>query len=81
MNIERMQFQGQLAELKKKFKNLDTEASGLIILIHSLLNPYEEDLTKLETEKAVASIARLNQITLEMKSIKIKIEKMEGEID
>lgn len=81
MNIERMQFQGQLAELKKKFKNLDTEASGLIILIRSLLNPYEEDLTKLETEKAVASITRLNQITLEMKSIKTKIEKMEGEID
>lgn len=81
MNIERMQFQGQLAEFKKKFKNLDTEASGLVILIRSLLNPYEEDLTKLETEKAVASAARLNQITSEMKYLKSKIEKMEENID
>jgi hypothetical protein len=81
MNIERMQFQGQLAELKKKFKNLDTEASGLVILIRSLLSPYEEDLTKLETEKAVVSASRLNKIVLEMKSVRTKIEKMEDEID
>ena len=80
MNIERMQFQGQLAEFKKKFKNLDTEASGLVILIRSLLNPYEDDLTKLETEKALASVTRLNQILTEMKFIKTKIEKMEGEL-
>ena len=80
MNIEKMQFQGQLAEFKKKFKNLDTEASGLVILIRSLLNPYEDDLTKLETEKALASVTRLNQILTEMKFIKTKIEKMEGEL-
>lgn len=81
MNIERMQFQGQLAEFKKKFKNLDTEASGLVILIRSLLSPYEDDLTKLETEKALASVTRLNQILCEMKFIKTKIEKMEGNLD
>lgn len=81
MNIEKMQFQGRLAELKKKFKNFDTEAAGLVILIRSLLSPYEDDLTKLETEKALASTSRLNQIVLEMKSLKAKIEQMEGEID
>lgn len=80
MNIEKMQFQGQLAEFKKKFKNLDTEASGLVILIRSLLNPYEDDLTKLETEKALASVTRLNQILSEMKFIKTKIEKLEEEL-
>jgi hypothetical protein len=81
MNIEKMQFQGQLAELKKKFKNLDTEASGLLILVRSLLNPYEEDLSKLDTEKALISLGRLNKIVLELKSLKQKIEKMEDEID
>lgn len=81
MNIERMQFQGQLADLKKKFKNLDTEASGLLILIRSLLNPYEEDLTKLDTEKALASLDRFNKIVLELKTLKQKIEKMESDID
>jgi len=81
MNIEKMQFKGQLADLKKKFKTLDTEASGLLILIRSLLNPYEEDLTKLDTEKAKVSVDRLNQIVLEMKALKSKIEKMEEEFD
>ena len=81
MNIEKMQFQGQLADLKKKFKNLDTEASGLLILIRSLLNPYEEDLTKLDTEKVLVSVNRLNKVVLELKSLKQKIEKMEDEID
>lgn len=81
MNIEKMQFQGQLAEFKKKLKNLDTEASGLVILIRSLLNPYEDNLTKLETEKALASVTRLNQILTEMKFIKTKIEKMEENLD
>jgi len=76
-----MQFKGQLADLKKKFKTLDTEASGLLILIRSLLNPYEEDLTKLDTEKAKVSVDILNQIVLEMKALKSKIEKMEEEFD
>lgn len=81
MNIEKMQFQGQLAELKKKFKTIDTEASGLIILIRSLLNPYEEDLTKLEIEKAQVSMNRLNSIVLEMRVLKSKIEKMGENLD
>ena len=81
MNIEKMQFQGQLADLKKKFKNFDTEASGLLILIRSLLNPYEEDLTKLDTEKALVSLSRFNNIILELKTLKQKIEKMESDID
>ncbi len=81
MNIEKMQFQGQLAELKKKFRALDTEASGLVILIRSLLNPYEEDLTKLETEKALVSTNRLNSIVLELRTLKSKIEKMEENLD
>ncbi len=76
-----MQFQGQLADLKKKFKNLDTEASGLLILIRSLLNPYEEDLTKLDTEKALVSLDRFNKIVLELKTLKQKIGKMECDID
>ena len=81
MNIEKMQLQGQLADLKKKFKNLDTEASGLLILIRSLLNPYEDDLTKLDTEKALVSLDRFNKIVLELKTLKQKIEKMECDID
>ncbi|HSA07582.1 MAG TPA: hypothetical protein P5556_10440 [Candidatus Gastranaerophilales bacterium] len=81
MNPEKMQFKGQLAEARKKYKSLDTEASGLIILIRSLLNPYEEDITKLETDKALQSMERLNFIKNQMHSLKTKIEKMEEDIE
>ena len=61
MNPERLQLKGMLAESKKRFRTLDTEASGLILIIRSLLNPYE-DVTKIDTEKALVSMQRLNTI-------------------
>lgn len=42
MNPERLQLKGMLAESKKRFRTLDTEASGTILIIRSQLNPYEE---------------------------------------
>ena len=76
-----MQHKGQLAECKKKFITLDTEASGLIILIRSFLNPYEEDVTKLDVEKTFHSVSRLRDVINEMKSLKVKIQKMEQDLD
>ena len=35
MNLERIQLKGQLAEAKSEYRNLDVEASGLVILIRS----------------------------------------------
>jgi len=81
MNIEKMQLKGQLAESRKQYKSLDTEASGLIILIRSFLNPYEENITKLEIEKTVHSMARLNSIVLQMQALKSKIQRMEEDLE
>jgi hypothetical protein len=77
MNIERIQLKGQLAEAKSKYKRLDVEAAGLVLLIRSLLNPYEDDTTKLETEKAIVSLTRLNEIVEELRKLKKKIEELE----
>jgi len=77
MNIERIQLKGQLAEAKSKFKNLDVEAAALVILIRSLLNPYEENTTKLDTQKALVSMQRLNDIVEELKTLDSKIKKLE----
>ena len=78
MNIERIQLKGQLAEAKSKYKKLDIEASGLIILVRSLLNPFEEDTTKQETEKALVSLTRLNNIVQELRTLKKKISDLEA---
>ncbi len=80
MNPERLQLKGMLAESKKRYRTLDTEASGLVILIRSLLNPYEE-IHKLDTEKALVSIQRLNDIQVEMKTLDGKIKNLESELD
>lgn len=81
MNTERLQLKGQLAEAKSKFKNLDMEASGLIVLIRTYLNPFEEDLTKIEIEKALSSVKKLNSIITELKTTKKKVEDLEAYFD
>lgn len=78
MNTERIQLKGQLVEAKSKFKNLDMEASGLIVLLRTYLNPFEEDLTKIETEKILSSANRLNKIIAELKTAKKKVEDLEA---
>ena len=80
MNPERLQLKGMLAESKKRFRTLDTEASGLIQIIRSLLNPYE-DVTKIDTEKALVSMQRLNTIQTELKNLEVKIRNLEAELD
>ena len=77
MNMERIQLKGQLAEAKSKYRTLDIEASGLIILIRSLLNPFEDDTTTQETEKALVSLTRLNEIVTELRRLKKKISELE----
>ena len=80
MNPERLQLKGMLAESKKRFRTLDAEASGLILIIRSLLNPYE-DVTKIDTEKALVSMQRLNTIQTELKNLEVKIRNLEAELD
>lgn len=80
MNPEKLQMKGMLAEAKKRFRTLDTEASGLVILIRSLLNPYEE-IKNLDMEKVSVSVDRLKEITLEMKTLSEKIKKLETEFE
>jgi hypothetical protein len=78
MNVERIQFKGQLAEAKSKYKNLDTEAAGLIILLRSLLNPFEDDTTKIDIDKIAVQTARLQSIVFELRLLKDKIDKLEA---
>ena len=80
MNPERLQMKGMLAEAKKNLHTLDTEASGLVILIRSLLNPYE-DIKNLDMEKVSVSVKRLDEITKEMKLLSEKIRKLESELE
>ena len=80
MNPEKLQFKGMLAESKKKYRALDTEASGLILLLRALLNPYEPIL-ELDIEKIITTTNRLNTVHSEMKNASEKIKKLEAEFE
>lgn len=80
MNIERMQLKGMLAEVKKQYRLNDTESSGLIILLRTLLNPYVV-VTDIDTEKVKVTAERLNQVITEMKEQKKQIKKMENDLE
>ena len=81
MNLERMQLKGLLVESQRKYKTLDTEASGLIILIRSILSPYQDDMTELQIDKVMTYTNRLHSVVLELKDLKLKIEKLENEFE
>lgn len=65
---------------QKNFRTLDTEASGLVILIRALLNPYE-DIKNLDMDKVFVSVKRLKEITEEMQTLNEKIKKLESEFE
>lgn len=77
---ERVLAKGYLADAKRRFKEKDLEASGLLVSIRSLLNPYEDDLTRIDIEKIMVMAKRLNKCIEEMKALKIKIEKLEADL-
>lgn len=80
MNPERLQLKGLLAESKKKYRNLDTKCSGLIILIRTLLSPYEE-IQNLDMEKISVSVQELYKHQKEMKELSEKIKGLESELE
>ncbi len=77
MNQEIMMLKGQLADCRHRLKELDLEASGLIIVSRTNLSPYEDDITKLKIPETLASIKRLNTIYNEMVTLKNRIADME----
>ena len=80
MNPERLQLKGMLAESKKQLGELRTPASGYVLIIRSLLNPYE-DVSKLDTEKALSSMKLLNDVKAQLIEISQKVKNLEAELD
>jgi uncharacterized phage infection (PIP) family protein YhgE len=78
---ERIILKGMLADTKKKYKDADLEASGLIVSIRTVLNPYEEDLTLIDTEKVLIMAKRLHELVSTLKELKQKIKKIEEDLN
>jgi hypothetical protein len=80
MRTEILAAKGLLAEHRRKVTDMDIEAKGLIVLIRNVLSPFEEDVTALRVDEAVASAKRLAEIVHEMKTLKEKIARLEADL-
>ena len=80
MRQEILAAKGQLAEDKRKLLELNTDASGLRILIRQVLSPYEDDVTQLRVTEAAALMNRLKAIVDEMRALKVKIARLEADL-
>jgi hypothetical protein len=78
---ERILLKGYLSDEKKRYREKDLEASGLILTIRNLLNPYEDDPTKIESEKALIMMQKLHLVISELKEIKDKILRLERDLN
>jgi len=81
MNVERLQLKGMLAELKKRESRLDSEISGRMMLIRTILNPYAEDVTKLDTESGLNEMTALHKAANELREIRAKIARLESDLE
>lgn len=80
MSIERQKLKGDLQDAKRRFGELDLMAQDRLIDIRNILNPYEDDLTKLDVKKAKVFMEDLVKKTEEMTSLSDKIKKMEADL-
>ena len=76
MNPERLQFKGMLRDLEAREKSNKATASGLILLLRNLLNPFEDDCTKLETDQILINADRLKTIVENQRDTAAKIKRI-----
>ena len=81
MNRERLQLKGMLGELEREAKLLDAKCKGSVILIRNILNPYEDDVCKLDTEVAKTTMIELHKSKLELKEIRAKIQRIREDLE
>jgi phage shock protein A len=74
-------WRGKLYELKQKYKELDLEASALLHAIRILLDPHEEDLTRLRLNDIRKNTERFLALADELKRLREKTEKLEASIN
>lgn len=74
---ERLLNKGKLLELRNKQRELDLQASAMLVTIRTILNPYEESLTLIDTEKALIMMQKLHESVTELKKINTHIKNLE----
>jgi len=81
MKHEILQAKGQLADWKKEYRELDLQASGLIVVVRNELSPYVEDVTSLRIDQAMVALKQLEKVAARMRELQEKIKDLGAVLD
>lgn len=80
MKHEILKVKGRIAELKNNISQKELEASGLIIQIRSLCDPYESDMTKIKAGNIRVASDLLDQCVTSIKFLSANLKLLEDDL-
>lgn len=80
MRHEILQLKGRIAELRQTLQQKELEASGLIIQIRSLADPYESDMTHIKSDQLSVSSRLLHECVGQIKTITQQLKRLEADL-
>lgn len=80
MRHEILALKGRISELKRTITHKELEASGLIIQIRTLADPYENDMTRIRSGSIKAASDSLDECVEEIRAHRQELERLEGDL-
>jgi hypothetical protein len=80
MANEILLLKAKLADKKDQMKKLVLKAENYIISIREALDPYEEEFTDLEIDRALSAMQDFHILWLQAKQLKEQIKKIEKDL-
>lgn len=81
MNQENIMKRGRLAELEKKYAELDIATSSDVALARTLINPYEDQIVELKDQEIEIVVHRLCENIRSMRKIISQIHKIKEDLN
>jgi hypothetical protein len=69
------------AEKKKTLEEMNRRADSYIIVLRDIFDPYTEDFTAIDTERAVVIVNDFNRLVAEGREIKAQIARIEKDLN
>ncbi|MEW6115372.1 MAG: hypothetical protein AB1553_00525 [Nitrospirota bacterium] len=71
----------RLTDKKKQLEEMTMRADSYIIILRDIFDPYTEDFTQLDIDRAVVIINDFNRLWTEAKELKAQIARMEKDLN
>jgi len=80
MKNELLVIRGRIAETKHEIAEKELLANADLMELRTILDPYEDSIEKINAEKVVAISERFHGYVTELRELKEKLSRMQGDI-